>query len=379
MRTIGSLAVILVATVAIGTVAPPATAGSTAGTRASQDDPAKGLGIRLTEAPVTAADDPRAKVYIVDHLAPGTVIERKIEVSNQTPEASHVVLYPAAASIEKGAFAAAEGDTANELSTWTTVSPAEADIAANGTLTATITITVPADAAPGETYGVVWAQAQAAATGTVAQVTRVGIRLYLSVGPGGAPAADFTIDEMTAGRSPDGAPVVSASVKNTGGRALDMTGQLSLSAGPGGLNAGPFPATLGTTLAIGETQPVSVALDERLPAGPWTAAITLKSGLTERTVEATVTFPDAGAGRPVDTRVAAPPDPESDRSIVLPVLLGLGALLAAAVLSLVLRGVRRRRQAEDDGRHLRDDAPDDQPRRSASPVPSRGRHARSGR
>src|SRR5687768_15072114 len=73
MRTIGSLAAILVATVAIGTVAPPATAGSTAGIGTNQEEPAQGLGIRLTEAPVSAGDDPRAKVYIVDHIAPGTV------------------------------------------------------------------------------------------------------------------------------------------------------------------------------------------------------------------------------------------------------------------------------------------------------------------
>ena len=120
-----------------------------------------------------------------------------------------------------------------------------------------MTITVPSDAAPGEQYGVVWAEARSApvAGGGVIQVSRVGIRLYVSVGPGGAPAADFTIDSLTANRSADGQPTVLATVHNTGGRALDMSGTLQLLAGPGGLSAGPFPATLGTTLAIGDTEP----------------------------------------------------------------------------------------------------------------------------
>ena len=43
---------------------------------------AGGIGLRLVDAPATARDDPRAQVYIVDHLAPGTVIHRRIEVSN---------------------------------------------------------------------------------------------------------------------------------------------------------------------------------------------------------------------------------------------------------------------------------------------------------
>jgi hypothetical protein len=83
--------------------------------------------------------------------------------------------------------------------------------------------------------------------------------------------------------------VVLATVHNTGGRALDMSGTLQLLAGPGGLSAGPFPVTLGTTLAIDDTEPVTIALDKRLPAGPWDARITLRSGLIERSARATIT------------------------------------------------------------------------------------------
>src|SRR5437762_204087 len=77
--------------------------------------------------------------------------------------------------------------------------------------------------------------------GGITQVSRVGIRLYISVGAGGPPAAAFTIDTLTAQRSADGAPTVVAAVQNTGGRALDMNGSMELRNGPGGLSAGPYP------------------------------------------------------------------------------------------------------------------------------------------
>ncbi len=171
-------------------------------------------------------------------------------------------------------------------------------------MTATVTIAVPLDAAPGEQYGVVWAEARVDPTngGGVTQISRVGIRLYLSVGPGGAPAANFTVDSLTAERTPDGRPSVRASVHNTGGRALDMFGTLELSGGPGGLSAGPFPASLGTTVAIGATESVTIVLDKQVPAGPWQAGITLHSGLLERSAQATITFPDAGSSPPVETK-----------------------------------------------------------------------------
>jgi hypothetical protein len=141
--------------------------------------------------------------------------------------------------------------------------------------------------------------------GGVIQVSRVGIRLYLSVGPGGPPAANFTIDSLKARRSPDGRPLVVAMVHNTGGRALDMNGPLQLLAGPGGLSAGPFPATLGVTLAIGDTEPVTIPLDKQLPAGPWNAQITLHSDCS--TAAQKRPSPSPGHRPQVTPR---PPDPD---------------------------------------------------------------------
>ena len=295
------------------------------------------IGLRLVDAPEAAATDPRARLYIIDHLAPGTVIHRRIEVSNTGSSPAHVVLYPAGATIAKGSFVGATGHTRNELSTWTSVSPRAADVPAGGQVTAKVTISVPKNAAPEEQYGVVWAEARSTpkSPGGLIEVSRVGIRVYLSVGPGGPPAADFAIEALTAQRSPDGRPTILATVRNTGGRALDMSGTLELLSGPGGLSAGPFPAILGTTLAIGATEPVTIVLDKRLPAGPWDAQITLRSGLLERKAQATITFPKAGAAPPAQTSTRP--------GWIYLVLIGLLVLLVLVALK-VIRGRRGRRR-----------------------------------
>ena len=257
------------------------------------------IGIRLLDVPVNEANDPRARLYIVEHVAPGAVIERRVAVSNTTSSAVTVALYAAAATIENGSFIGDAGHTANDVSSWTSVTPAAPQIPAGGTATAMVTITVPAAATSGEQYAVVWAEIRATAGAGVTEVNRVGVRIYLSVGSGAAPAANFTIGSVTAKRSPQGNPVVVASVHNTGGVALDMSGTLHLSAGPGGLSAGPFPDALGVTLAVGSTEPVTITLNEVVPAGPWLARITLQSGLTERSAQATITFPASGASAAV--------------------------------------------------------------------------------
>jgi hypothetical protein len=284
--------ILLPATGAFGTPGP-----NTAVTAA--DDGSAGIGIRLLEAPVATRDNPRARVYIIDHLKPGTTIERRIEVSNHTGQTAGVAVYPAAAQIKKGSFVGLEGQTANELSTWTDVSTPRLRLADGAKKTVDVTIDVPADAAPGEQYAVLWAQTTSDGAGAITQVSRVGIRIYLSVGPGGEPASAFDIASLTASRNSSGAPVVTAAIRNTGGRALDLRGELTLSDGPGGLSAGPFPVTLGTTLGRGQSAPVTVQLDDQLPNGPWKARLSVTSGLLTEDARATLTFPISGTGKTV--------------------------------------------------------------------------------
>jgi hypothetical protein len=310
-------------------------AGAPASAQASQT-----VGIRIVDVPTSRTDDPRARQYIVDHLAPGATITRRVEVSNDTPASQVVQLYAGAASIVDGNIVFGEGRAANDLTGWTTVDPPTVTLAAGGKATAAVKIAVPATASPGERYGVVWAElAPAVPTGGgVTAINRVGVRIYLSVGPGGEPVSDFAITAFEARRADDGSPVLAATVRNTGGRAVDLSGELRLTNGPGGLSAGPFPAKLGTTLGVEQTAPVLVPLDPAIPPGPWHARIVLRSGTTERDATANVTFPEPAAtsAGPVEPRSRS----GSGWSIL--VLLAIGAVVAVALaLGLVL--ARRRR------------------------------------
>jgi hypothetical protein len=302
------------------------------------DSPTTGLGIRLVDAPVATGDDPRARVYIIDHLKSGQVINRRVEIANNTNDTLQTAVYPAAATLAGGSFVGAAGRGSNDLSSWTSATPGTLHLKAHEKAFVMVKIQVPLRTEPGERYGVVWAQTSSKpGKGGVTQTSRVGIRVYLSVGTGEAPRSDFTILSMAPGRNPDRIPTVTAVVRNTGGRALDLSGSLSLSDGPAGLSGGPFPAKLGTTLAIGDMEPVLITLDDRLPAGPWPARLTLKSGVTSRTAQAILTFPSTVGQSP-----AVPVDHHFTVTWWMIMLAIAGALLLT-LLILMVRLIRRSR------------------------------------
>ena len=305
--------------------------------------PAAGsIGIRLVDSPSDRADDPRARQYVIDHLQPGATIERRVEVSNTTATPQDVQLYAAAAGVRKGEFTFGVGRAANDLSAWTSVSPSSLQIPAGGKKLATVRVSVPKGTTDGERYAVVWAQPPAAKApdGGIRTVNRVGIRMYLSVGEGKEPASDFEVSAITASRTKGGAPRVTATVRNTGGRALDLEGTLSLADGPGGSSAGPYPADAGTTLGIDDTEPVTIDLDKDLPNGPWLATVTLRSGTTIREAKARITFPAAGHAAPA----VRPEATGGGSSWLVPVV------ALAVVLLLVVAGafaIARRRRGDE--------------------------------
>lgn len=305
-----------------------------------RDGPEGAIGLQLLEVPVSRQDDPRARIYIVDHLAPGTSIQRKVLLSNSTGLPADVSLYDAAAEIKNGVFTGSPGRTANELSIWTSLDTTGLTLAPSGTSEVTVSIAVPEDAAEGERLGVVWAEVSSndAGAGSVTAVNRVGIRIYLSVGPGGEPASDVEIESMAAARNPQSLPVVRALVRNTGGRSLDLSGELSLSDGPGGLVGGPFQTNSPTTLLPGQSGQLEFVLDRQLPAGPWKARLEVFSGLLRETVEADITFPsDANA-------VNAPVPAElPGLNWITGAAIILFLLVFAALMLLVLRHRRRNR------------------------------------
>jgi len=291
------------------------------------------VGIRLVAVPGTNPINPLASSYVVDMLAPGSELSRSVEIDNDTRASVDVSVYPAAASIVRGNFTFAPSTNGNELSSWTSVNHDVLRLAPGGEAFDTLTINVPGSASSGERYGVLWAQVSAppADAGGITLVNRVGVRMYLSIGPGGAPAANFAISSLTAERSATGESVV-ARVHNSGQSTLDINGNLMLSHGPDGLRAGPIGAMLGAVLAPGVSEPVAVPLELGLPRGPWQADLELTSGSLQRSALATITFP-------LNSGPATPPKVSGFPTLIL-VALAMLALLAIA--ALVLLACRRR-------------------------------------
>jgi hypothetical protein len=291
------MTVFVIVLIAVAQTATASAAGVSPAAAAEPPAEPVGIGVRLLDIPASTRDDPRARTYIVDRLAPGREISRRIKVENNTPQAQTVRVYPGAAHIEAGSFVGENAGSVNEVSSWIKVAQSQVDLPAGGSADVPVRIKVPADAPEGEQYGAVWAEVRGARDhGGVVQANRVGIRVYLSVGGGNGKPADFSVTSLVPARDQNGNPQLSVLIANTGGRALDITGALRLAAGPGGLSAGPFSIRKAATIAPGKAQNVTFVLSAELPNGPWAATATLKSGLVERKTTGAVTFPGSGSG-----------------------------------------------------------------------------------
>ncbi|MFI6455377.1 hypothetical protein ACIBF6_27900 [Streptosporangium amethystogenes] len=329
-------------------ISAPASAGT--GHREARPADEAFLGIRLLEIPANRMDDPRSHAFIVDHVNPGTTFTRRFEVYSTSSKPQHVRLYAGAADIRGARFTFAPGRTPNELSSWITLNRSAADLPAHGSAPVRATIAVPAWATKAERYAVIWAEVSSAGPdpkGNVALVNRVGIRVYLDVGPGGEPPSDFRIGKIVPQRTGDGQPKVVAAVANTGRRAIDVEGQLTLSEGPSSLSAGPFPTDRDTTLAPGEHGEITVLLGKALPDGPWKFRLALRGGRVSHTATGTLAFPaDPGGWGP-------PASLDSPLTLTIS-LAGLVALVAAVILLIGFRRLRARQRIPAAG-HLRGD------------------------
>ena len=293
-----------------------------------------GVGVRLLDVPASSAD-PLARAYIVARVTPGASVRRRVEISNTTHAAVSVSVYVGGASLRRGRFEFVGGRSPLELSKWTAVSQSVLHLAPGGKAVATVTTKVPQDVTYGERYAVVWAAVSAAppAGGGMTLVNRVGVRMYISIARGGPAPSNFVIGSLVTARSTGGQLLVAARVHNTGARTLDIGGTLTLSDGPGGLRAGPFPVHLGTALEPGAAELASVQLDRRLPRGPWRADLRLSSGHIHRSAVATIKFPGV-----------TPPQAARNWSHAL--IAWLAALIAAAGGLLLVRPPVRRARAK---------------------------------
>ena len=321
--------------------APPTStpASSPATLAAPRASAGGGFGIQLLDAPVSGRDDPRASRYIVDHVTPGATIARRIKVVNKSAEPLSIDVYAGAASIDGERFQVAAEGAGSELTEWISLAQDTVTLPAGGEQAVMTTIRVPKDATRGERYGVISASnTSAPGSGNVTQVHRVGVRIYLDVGPGGAPITAFTIGGVTAGRSAQGLPSVAIGVSNTGERAVDIGGSAMLSGGPAGLGAGPFPVSEASTLAPGQAGVVTIAFPAEIPDGPWTVDVELSSGKVQNAVSATITFPAPGQVATGNVSSATPWWQIAGAGVA-------GLLILLGIVALVLRKASARRAA----------------------------------
>ncbi|GAA5197689.1 hypothetical protein GCM10023322_69490 [Rugosimonospora acidiphila] len=304
------------------------------------------LSIRVLDVPTARIDDPRALAYIIDFLNPGDTIRRRVEVKNTSPQTQHVDMYAGAAAVVNDTFTPATAPPEEDLTGWVSLDSPSLDLKAGATQNVWATITVPRDAVKGERYGAIWAQISRPPKpgSTVGENNRVGVRMYLDIGPGGEPPTDFRIGDITISGGHGPWPLVTARVDNTGGRAIDMTGSLTLTNDDGSVKAGPFEVTNGVTILPGQSGPVQVPIDKQLPAGAWTAKLTLASGTTTRTASATFTLPVAGTRAAI--MASGTPWTKLGAAATLAVLLIVAALL-------LTRYLLRRRGNPGQPRHRR--------------------------
>jgi hypothetical protein len=315
----------------------PVADAATLSSHSAAPDPPGSFGVRLVDVPVSEAGNPRALRYIIDYLATGTVIHRRILVANDESRTARFTVYADAAFISGGQFAGYAGATRNELTNWVSVQHPTVTLAAGTSVMDMITIRVPPGATRGEHYGVIWVQQTAKAPprggeSGVTEIARVGVRLYVAVGRGGAPPTSFDITSITGHLTDARQPIVVAHVSNTGGRAIDVNGSARLTDGPGGTNSGPFPAQRIITLAPGQSWNMTFAAPKSLPDGSWRVTVTLASGLTKATATSAIQL---------TANVAA----QAATSVTPWIWLALGGLVVLVVAMGWYARQHRRRQA----------------------------------
>jgi len=339
LRHLRAVAALIFLALAMAVGAAPGV--SQAATAASPSPPASpgaaqgGIGIKLLDIPASQANDPQARASIVDRLAPGAVLHRKFEVSNLGTAPLPLLVYPAAATIANGTFQISAGHTQNLMTTWISLSQGALTLAPHSSATIEATITVPGNAPSGGGYGVIWAEQSSTGKGNVHLISRIGIRVILSIGPGGAAPASFTLGTPVTSRTSAGVPVVRVPVHNTGGAAVDVHGTLQLSNGPGGVSAGPFHTAAVLTFAPGQSGQSTFDLTAHLPDGPWQASYTMVSGVITETGKAIINF--NGTAKVTPTAHTSFP--------VIPVVGAIAAVIILAIAALLITRSRRMARA----------------------------------
>jgi len=280
-------------------------------------------------------DDDREGRYVTDHVAPGATVSRTVRIGNDGEAPLEVEVSVGGAAIVDDRFTFdAEVPGADELVSWASVLEDRVTVPAGDDVRVDIDLLVPPEADAGERYGVIWAAVRGTDASGTSVVNRVGVRIYLSVGDGPAPTRDVDLELLAIERDDEGSLAGLLTVTNTGGRALDLRGEVTVGSAIGAM----APAH---TVAPGDSTEVPIVFepDADVQAGRQDATVVVRAAGIERSGEATVVVPDGAGRRGPPASITSP----TDRPGGVPV--ALAALLAALVGAGVVVLARRRRAA----------------------------------
>ncbi|WP_328463277.1 DUF916 domain-containing protein [Actinoplanes sp. NBC_00393] len=217
-------------------------------------------GVRWSVQPSTAKG-PDGRDFIIRRAAPGERLTDYVGITNLTAKPQTFTVYGTDAyNTDDGSFALlAAAEKPTDIGSWIALGAREYTVPANTRLDVPFSITVPANATPGDHAGGVIAsiaEEQTDANGQKVLVDRrVAARVYLTVA--GAVAPTLKIDTVrleyaqSANPADGGVMTVSYLVRNTGNQRLDGTGSVRVT--------GPFGWQLARTEAM--------EIPELLPGG----------------------------------------------------------------------------------------------------------------
>jgi len=141
-----------------------------------------GLGIQISQIPITTPVNPQAQYYFVNQVTASSSVTQGFVVSNTSNAPMQVSIYPGAATNASGVFIASSVGVTNDLTSWVTVSPTSVLLPAHSHIEAHMTLAVPSGVASGERFGVIWAATNSSSAGSgISSTNRVGIRMYIPV------------------------------------------------------------------------------------------------------------------------------------------------------------------------------------------------------
>lgn len=255
----------------------------------------------LTTGPVAAlaattpADAPPLGLIALDQagsffdttISPGESLSFEVERVNPTDSAVEAQTYVGMVStIVNGGFGAGEATAAvSGASTWVDYPAGTLALAPLERSTAAFTVTVPADAAPGQYVSsiVLENSAPGAGAGQIALDRRVRTAVAVSIRVPGDLAPAFSLGRATLEQGA-GSQVVTVEASNTGNQHLAPAGTLTVT-GADAAVISTTELTMGSIYA-GTSTEVSVMLDSPLAPGDYTMTLTLADPLTG--VEASV-------------------------------------------------------------------------------------------